>query len=295
MRPRPLHLLALAVLFSPIACQLTRPMPAPLSRGAAQAIQYTGAVSRESWITTAIPEADTRPEPDTRPKPDTRPEPTPQPEDIVHLETAVYVIDRKAANHLLSLPYAGLVAAEADHVQSQKALASLIQQGAATLLTREEIGCIDRSRATLSLVRQKSYLQGYDLLGIEDAMIADPKVGIVEDGMLLDIRPTRSKDRSALELGLKLTLTRLQSPLPTVRVPGRLPTEPGLLMELPVFANERLETTASLPSDKTLFFGGLASRGGGDQLVIVFLREVQNPTAVTAVRSGTPTAGSALP
>lgn len=227
MRPRNLLLAvpALAVtLFTLTACQLTGPsMPAPLSRGAAQAVQYTGAVSQESWVTAATPKAEIDP----------GPEPIPEVEKLVNLKTSIYVIDRNAATHLLSLPFAGLVAAVVDHDQCEEALAAMIRQGTASLITRQQVGCLDRSRAVVTWVRQKSYVQGYDLLGIEDAMVADPKIGVVKDGMLLDLRPTRSPDRATLELELKLTLTKLESPLPTVRVAGRLPTEGGLLLELP--------------------------------------------------------------
>jgi hypothetical protein len=280
------NLPVVVVLLTATACQLTPPLPSPLSRGAAQAVQYTGAISQESWVTKATPKTEGPADPGPEPKVDAS--------DIVHLETAIYAIDRQAANQLLSLPHAGLVAANADHAQSRKALTTLVEQGAASLLTSEQIGCIDKSRAMISLVRQKSYVQGYDLIGIEEAMIADPKVGVIQDGMLLDIRPTRSKDRDTLELELTLTLTRLNSPLPTVRVPGRLPTEEGLLLELPVFANERLETKATLPTDKTLFFGGLAFQGGGGQVMMIFLRQIEG-TGPIAASSGTRTAGSTPP
>jgi hypothetical protein len=286
------NLLAVTVLLSATACQLTPPVPAPISRGAAQAVQYTGAVSQESWVAAATP----APDPKDEPIEPTQPEPVADAKDIVRLETAIYVIDRKAASHLLSLPHAGLVAADVDHARIREALAALVKQRTATALTCEELDCIDKSKAMLSLLRQRSYVQGYDLLGIEDAMVADPKVGVVQDGVVLDIKPTRSQDRATLDLELNLTLTRLESPLPSVRVPGRLPTEPSLLMEVPVFSNERLQTKAKLPADKTLFFGGLASEGGGSQVVMVFLRQLKgdaNPAA--ASRSGTPTAGPTPP
>jgi hypothetical protein len=160
------------------------------------------------------------------------------------------------------------------HKPSREALATLVQQGTATLLTRQRLGCLDHGRVALEVVRRRNYVQGYELIGIADAMVADPQIGVLHDGMRLEIRPTRSEDRATLQLELKLTLTRLNSPVPSVRVPGRLPAESGFLLELPVFANERLETRAKVPADTTLCFGGLASSGGSDQLMIIFMREV---------------------
>ena len=112
-------------------------------------------------------------------------------------------------------------------------------------------------------------------MGIPDALIADPRVGITQDGMTLELAPILSgkeegSDRS-LELDLTLTLAKLRNPLPEVRVPGRIPGEAGFLVQLPVFANERLKTKVRLPADKVLFFGGLGSYQR-DRLLMTFIR-----------------------
>ena len=76
----------------------------------------------------------------------------------------------------------------------------------ANVLTAPRLTIYNNQRANLTLTNQVAYVKDYDVEVAQTAFIADPLVDIVQDGLVLDVRPTVSHDRKYVTLELRRRL-----------------------------------------------------------------------------------------
>ncbi len=128
----------------------------------------------------------------------------------------------------------------------------------ANVLTAPRLTIYNNQRANLTLVNQIAYVKDYDVEVAQTAFIADPLVDIVQDGLVLDVRPTVSHDRRYVTLELRPTVAILARPIQTFVTPlAGLTT--NVIIELPELEYRAAATTVRVPDRGWVVIGGLKS------------------------------------
>src|SRR5262249_36813609 len=91
-------------------------------------------------------------------------------------------------------PSGGLTLAWAylDDTQVNLIVRAVEKTDKATLLTAPKITAYNTQQASIHVVSQTSYIQDFEVEVAQTAFIADPVVGVVNDGLVFDVRPTVS-------------------------------------------------------------------------------------------------------
>jgi type II secretory pathway component GspD/PulD (secretin) len=134
-------------------------------------------------------------------------------------------------------------------------------------LIAPKIMAYNGQRANVFVAQQITYIRDYDVEVAEQAAIADPIPGVVQDGIVLDVRPTISADRKYITMELRPTVARLKYPITAdeSQITTYLGThtatgEPIIVqIETPWLIVERLRATITVPDGGTLLVGGLTN------------------------------------
>ncbi|MEZ6196086.1 MAG: tetratricopeptide repeat protein [Planctomycetota bacterium] len=126
----------------------------------------------------------------------------------------------------------------------------------ANVLRAPRLAVYNNQRANLTLVNQVTYVKDYDVEVAQTAYIADPIVDIIQDGLVLDVRPTVSHDRRYVTLELQPTVAILGRPIRTFVTPlAGLTTT--VTIELPELQYRSAATTVKVPDGGSVVIGGL--------------------------------------
>jgi general secretion pathway protein D len=128
------------------------------------------------------------------------------------------------------------------------------QQG--RVLQAPSVTVYNTQRANITLINQLTFIQDFDVEVAQTAFIADPIIGIIQDGLVLDVQPTVSHDRKYITLQLKPTIATLIRPIPTFTTSLGAFTTP-VTIQIPEMKVERAATTVRVPDRGTLLLGGL--------------------------------------
>lgn len=129
-------------------------------------------------------------------------------------------------------------------------------------------------RAYATMLNQITYVQDFDVEVALAAFIADPVVGVVSDGIVLDVRPTISQNRKYVMLELRPTVATLVRPLPEFTSSLAGLTTP-ITIQLPELQVSSANTTAVVPDGGTVIIGGLKKLFTIEQVSeIPFLAEI---------------------
>ncbi len=129
-------------------------------------------------------------------------------------------------------------------------------------------------RAYATMLNQITYVQDFDVEVALAAFIADPVVGVVSDGIVLDVRPTISQNRKYIMLELRPTVATLVRPLPEFTSSLSGLTTP-ITIQLPELQVASANTTAVVPDGGTVVIGGLKKLFTIEQVSeIPFLAEI---------------------
>ncbi len=123
------------------------------------------------------------------------------------------------------------------------------------LITAPRITVHNAARANLSVLNQVAYVQDFDVEIAQAASIADPIIDIIQDGVILDVRPVVSADRRFLTLELRPTIAELQRPIPE-RV-TTLGSQNSVTIQLPEVEIQRVRTSIPMPDGGTVLLGGM--------------------------------------
>jgi type II secretory pathway component GspD/PulD (secretin) len=126
----------------------------------------------------------------------------------------------------------------------------------ARFLQAPSLTVYNTQRANITLVNQLSFIQDYDVEVAQTAFIADPIVGIIQDGLALDVRPTISNDRKYITLELQPTIATLIRPIPEFQTTLGALTTP-VRIQLPELVIQKSQTTVKVPDGGSLVIGGL--------------------------------------
>jgi len=122
-------------------------------------------------------------------------------------------------------------------------------------LTAPRLLVSNNERASISVINEVTYVKDFDVEIAQAAVIADPIMDIVRDGVILDVKPVVSADRKFVTLELRPTVSQLDRPIPTFAT--TLGTGPPVAIEVPTLQVQRVRTTVTMPDNATLLLGGL--------------------------------------
>lgn len=122
-------------------------------------------------------------------------------------------------------------------------------------ITAPMVSVYNTQRAFVTVVNQVSFVQGFDVDVATAAFIADPIVGVVQEGIVLDVRPTISYDRKYITLDVQTTVAELERPFPSVSTllgPNGSP----VTFSIPVLNVQDAQTTVVVPDGGAVVLGG---------------------------------------
>ena len=117
---------------------------------------------------------------------------------------------------------------------------------------------INGNRANVSVINQTAYVQDFNVEVAQNAFIADPEVNVIQDGVVLDVRPTISYDRKYITLDLQPTVAQLLRPIPTFTTSLSGLTQP-VVLQFPQMTVRSAATTVKVPDGGSVLIGGLNS------------------------------------
>ncbi|MEK7467439.1 MAG: hypothetical protein AAB074_08500 [Planctomycetota bacterium] len=130
----------------------------------------------------------------------------------------------------------------------------------ANVVTAPRVTAFNGQRAHILIAQQQAYIQDYDVEIAQNSRAYDPVMGIVQDGLVLDVRPIISNDRKYITLEMRPTVARLR----VLRLFDITPdatadiiTNPDQYIQLPTIDLQRAQTTVRMPDQGTLILAGL--------------------------------------
>ena len=108
----------------------------------------------------------------------------------------------------------------------------------------------------MTVVNQQAYIKDYDVEIAQNSVAADPEIGTVQDGLVLDVRPTVSHDRKYVTLELRPTISTVTQLRGVAINLGGTSTLP-VVIQLPQITLQSAETTVRVPDRGAVVIGGL--------------------------------------
>jgi type II secretory pathway component GspD/PulD (secretin) len=168
------------------------------------------------------------------------------------------IFNRSLGSVLSSLGGATLSLSYLDDSQFSLIVRAVEKNGQIRTLTAPTITVYNTQRANLTVVNQLSYIQDFDVEVAQTSFIADPIVGIIQDGLTLDVRPTVSNDRRYITLELQPTVADLIEPIPTFATTLASSFAP-VIIQLPELKLQQARVTVRIPDRGSILIGGLKS------------------------------------
>lgn len=131
------------------------------------------------------------------------------------------------------------------------------------LVTSPRITVYNTARGNLSVLNQVAYVQDFNVEIAQASSIADPIVNVVQDGVVLDVRPVVSADRRFITLELRPTIAALKRPIREVVT--TLGSQNSVTIQLPEVEYQRVRTSIPMPDGGTVLLGGMKISDRQDQ------------------------------
>ncbi len=113
------------------------------------------------------------------------------------------------------------------------------------------------ARANLAVNRQFTYIRDFSVEIAQSAAVADPVIGVIRDGVVLDVRPVVSADRRFILMELRPTVATLAQPIPTFTT--TLGVGQPVSIQIPRLTVQKVRTTITMPDNGKLLLGGMKS------------------------------------
>jgi type II secretory pathway component GspD/PulD (secretin) len=142
-----------------------------------------------------------------------------------------------------------------DDTQVEAILRAVQKYERVNTVTAPKLVVANTQRAHLQVITHVAYIKDYDVEIAQNAVIADPIVDVVKEGVILDVRPTVSSDRRFVTLELRPTVATLVRPFRTFT--SSLAFGGAVTFEVPELKKESIKTTVVMPDGATLLLGGM--------------------------------------
>lgn len=126
----------------------------------------------------------------------------------------------------------------------------------ATEVEAPVITVYNRERSYVTVVNQITFVQDFDVDVANSAFIANPNIGVIQEGVVLDVQPTISFDRKTVTLEVRTTVAELLRPIREFTTSLSGFTIP-VTFQLPELEVQQAETTVRVPDGGSLVIGGL--------------------------------------
>jgi type II secretory pathway component GspD/PulD (secretin) len=164
--------------------------------------------------------------------------------------------DRNLGDRISTAGGAALQYVFLDDTELSLVLEAVRKDSRATKLTEPRLSAFNTQRAYLAVVNRVAFVEDFDVEVAQSAAIADPIIGTVKDGLILDIRPTVSHDLKYVTIEFRPTIAQLIRPIPTfVTTLGADAQE--VTIQQPELFIQSVETTVKVPDAGSVLIGGL--------------------------------------
>jgi len=140
-------------------------------------------------------------------------------------------------------------------LQLQLVLRAVSKSERVELVTSPRIVVYNTARGNLAVLNQVAYVQDFNVEIAQAASIADPIVNVIQDGVVLDVRPVVSADRRFITLELRPTIAALKRPINEIIT--TLGSQNSVTIQLPEVEIQRVRTSIPMPDGGTILLGGL--------------------------------------
>jgi type II secretory pathway component GspD/PulD (secretin) len=142
-----------------------------------------------------------------------------------------------------------------NNLQLQMVLRAVSKSERVELVTSPRITVHNTARGNLAVLNQVAYVQDFNVEIAQGSSIADPIVAVVQDGVVLDVRPVVSADRRFITLELRPTVAELRRPI--AEIVTTLGSQNSVTIQLPEVDLRRVRTSIPMPDGGTVLLGGL--------------------------------------
>ncbi|HYC78120.1 MAG TPA: hypothetical protein VEI02_10885 [Planctomycetota bacterium] len=142
-----------------------------------------------------------------------------------------------------------------DDTQVEAILRAVQKYERVNTVTAPKLVVSNTQRAHLQVINHIAYVKDFDVEIAQAAVIADPVVDVIKEGVILDVRPTVSNDRRFVTLELRPTVATVQRPIRTFTT--TLGVGAAVTFEVPELKKESIKTTVVMPDGATLLLGGM--------------------------------------
>ena len=143
-----------------------------------------------------------------------------------------------------------------DDAQTSLILRAVEKSNRSQELNSSNIMAQNTQRAFMTVLNQVTYIQDMDVEVAQAASVADPVIGVVSDGIVIDVRPIISHDRKYITLELQPTVATLLRPIPEFTSSLSGLTTP-VTLQLPELFIASAKTNAIVPDGGTVVIAGL--------------------------------------
>ena len=143
-----------------------------------------------------------------------------------------------------------------DDMQLNVLLRAVEKKLSLEVVDAQTLTVLNGQRANISVINQTSYIKDFAVEVATASFIADPEVDVIQDGVVLDVRPTISYDRKYITLDLQPTVAELVRPIPTFTTSLSGSTLP-VTIQFPQMTVRSAATTVKVPDGGSVLIGGL--------------------------------------
>ncbi|MCA9320975.1 MAG: hypothetical protein KDB53_09585, partial [Planctomycetes bacterium] len=142
-----------------------------------------------------------------------------------------------------------------DDVQLEAILRATQKYERINTVTAPRLLVYNTQRAHLMVLNEVSYVKDFDVEIAQAAVIADPIIDKIREGVILDVRPIVSHDRRYVTLELRPTVATLVRPIRNFTT--QLGVGSAVTLQLPELQKQAVNTTVVVPDGGTLLLGGM--------------------------------------
>ncbi len=125
------------------------------------------------------------------------------------------------------------------------------------LVNNQTVSVSNTQQAFVSVINQRAYIQDFEVEVAQFEAIADPVINVLNEGVVLEVRPTIQHDRKYIRMELQPTVARVVALRDFATNLGGTVGSP-VEFQLPELEVQSVSTTAIVPDGGTILLGGLS-------------------------------------
>ena len=143
-----------------------------------------------------------------------------------------------------------------DDAQVSMILRMIEKSSQVELINEQLLSVQNTQHAHVTVINQRAYIQDFDVEVAQFEAIANPMINVLQEGIVLDVRPTIHHDRKGLTLELQPTVAEIAAlrAFSTGLGSNTSPVE----FQLPELEVKSIFTTVVIPDGGTILIGGLS-------------------------------------